>query len=106
MQQAPQPEGRLPPSLRFLKGLVILLMLTLIVGVITVVSVIVTRMPTSLATADLALPESLALPEGTRAEAFTQGRDWLGVVTEDGRILIFERDGRLRQEVKLAPAQP
>ncbi|AXQ93600.1 DUF6476 family protein [Cereibacter azotoformans] len=106
MQQAPEPEGRLPPSLGFLKWLVIILTLTMIGGVITVVTVIVTRMPTSLTPTPLTLPEELTLPEGTRAEAFTRGRDWLGVVTEDGRLLIFETDGRLRQEVRLVPAAP
>ncbi|MGP3695953.1 DUF6476 family protein [Rhodobacter sp. NSM] len=106
MQQAPAPEGRLPPSLRFLKWLVIVLTLTMIGGVITVVAVIVIRMPSSFSAPPPALPEELALPEGTRVEAFTRGRDWLGVVTEDGRILIYEPDGRFRTEVRIAPATP
>lgn len=48
------------------------------------------------------LPESIALPDGTRAEAFTQGRDWYAVVTDDNRILIFDRaSGTLRQTVTI-----
>ncbi len=75
----------------------------MIVGVITVVGLLVTRMPDI---TPLATPDQLALPEGTQAAAVTMGRDFIAVVTEDDRILIFERDGRLRQEVEVVPAQP
>lgn len=105
MQQAPDRDGQLPPSLRWLKALVFILTLTTIGGVITVVAVIVTRMPKAL-TAPVALPETLALPDGARAAAFTQGRDWLAVVTEDGRILIFDRDGSFRQEIEISAPRP
>ncbi|WP_415233361.1 DUF6476 family protein [Pseudorhodobacter sp.] len=110
MDQAPAPDG-LPPSLRFLKGLVIVLTLTMIIGVITVVAVIVTRMPQSFgeqpgpAAADLPasfdLPASLALPDGAVAQAVTFGKGWIAVVTNDNRILIFSATGELRQEVSL-----
>jgi Flp pilus assembly protein protease CpaA len=92
----------LPPSLRALKWLVIALTLTMIGGVITVVAVIVTRMPQALAGAP-SLPEGFMLPEGAVAEAVTFGEGWVAVVTGDQRILIFGRDGRLRQEVRLTP---
>jgi hypothetical protein len=102
MDTAPLPEG-LPPGLRFLKALVILLTLTMIVGVITVVWVIVTRMPQALQR-PLALPDSIALPDGSRATAFTQGEGWYAVVTSDDRILIFDRaTGALRQTVVVSP---
>ena len=100
MDKAPVPEG-LPPGLRFLKALVVLLTLTMIGGVITVVWVIVTRMPQAMQRAP-ALPDSIALPDGTRATAFTQGADWYAVVTAADRILIFDRaTGALRQTVTL-----
>lgn len=100
MDTAPVPEG-LPPSLRFLKALVILLTLTMIVGVITIVGVIVTRMPQAMQRAP-ALPDSVTLPDGTRATAFTQGSDWYAVVTAQDQILIFDRaTGALRQTVTL-----
>ena len=57
------PEG-LPPGLRFLKALVILLTLTMIVGVITIVWVIVTRMPQAMQRPP-ALPDSITLPDGS-----------------------------------------
>lgn len=82
----------------FLKWLVIVLMVAMIGGVITIVSLLVTRMPDGSA---VALPENLALPEGARAQAVTVAKDMMLVVTEDGRVLVFGRDGRLRQEITL-----
>lgn len=78
----------------------IVLTLTMIVGVITVVAVIVTRMPQSLSQRP-AVPQGLTLPEGARAQAVTFGTGWTAVVTTDQRILIFGADGTLRQEVPL-----
>jgi hypothetical protein len=104
MDQAPAPEG-LPPSLRFLKGLVIVLTLTMIIGVITVVAVIVTRMPhsfgTTAAQSGPTLPESITLPDGAKPQAITFGTGWIAVVTQDDRILVYSTDGQLRQEVPL-----
>jgi len=100
MDTAPVPEG-LPPSLRFLKALVILLTLSMIVGVITIVWVIVTRMPQAMQRPP-ALPDAITLPDGTRATAFTQGSDWYAVVTDNDQILVFDRaTGALRQTVTL-----
>lgn len=46
------------------------------------------------------VPESLTLPDGAAAVAFTQGSDWVAVVTDDDRILIYDRaSGALRQTV-------
>ncbi|MEH6772897.1 MAG: DUF6476 family protein [Cereibacter changlensis] len=101
MDQAPAPDG-LPPSLRFLKGLVITLTLTMIVGVIVVVAVIVTRMP-QMMRSSAPLPAEITLPAGVKAQAVTQGGDWYAIVTTDDRILMFDRaSGDLRQEVKIS----
>jgi hypothetical protein len=102
MEQAPAPIG-LPPSLRFLKGLVIVLTLTMIIGVITVVAVIVTRMPQSFdANPGLPnLPAGITLPQGAKPQAITFGTSWVAVVTQDDRILIYSNDGRLQQDVAL-----
>ncbi|MFN3721764.1 MAG: DUF6476 family protein [Paracoccaceae bacterium] len=97
MNNTPETEA-LPPSLRLLKWLVIVLTATMIVGVITVVGLLVTRMPDI---SPMALPDQIALPPGARAAAVTMGRDFIAVVTEDGQILIFGRDGALRQEVSI-----
>jgi hypothetical protein len=101
MNDTPAPEA-LPPSLRLLKWLVTVLMATMIVGVITVVWLLVTRMP-QVAT-PLTLPDQLVLPDGAQAQAVTMGRTFIAVVTEDDRILIFGRDGGLRQEIDLMAA--
>ena len=91
----------MPPSLRLLKGLVIVLMITMIVGVITVVGLLVTRMPQAFSAVGPSLPDGFTLPAGAKAEAVTFGTGWIAVVTTDQRILIFGRDGTLRQEVTL-----
>jgi Family of unknown function (DUF6476) len=100
-------EAALPPGLRFLKWLVILLTLTMIVGVITIVAVLVTRIPQTFGRTALPLPPALTLPDGLHAQAVTLGRDWTAVVASDAaggeRILIFGPDGTLRQEVPIAP---
>lgn len=91
----------MPPGLRFLKGLVIALTLTMIAGVITVVAVLVTRMPRMSATP--LLPDALILPAGTTATAVTAGDGWFAVVTTDDRILIFDRNGGMRREIPIQP---
>ena len=73
----------------------------MIVGVITVVGLLVTRMPR--APGELPpLPAGITLPEGSSATAFTQGKGWIAVVTADDRILIFDRlTGALKQTVEI-----
>lgn len=93
----------LPPSLRLLKWLVIVLTLTMIGGVIAIVGLLVTRMPQAFVSPAPVLPENLVLPAGTKAGAVTFGKGWVAVVTDDDRILIFGRDGALRQEVSITP---
>ena len=95
------PEAVLPPSLRLLKWLVVALTLTMIGGVITVVGLLVTRMPQAFSAVGPSLPDGFTLPAGAKAEAVTFGTGWIAVVTTDQRILIFGRDGTLRQEVTL-----
>ena len=89
----------LPPSLRLLKGLVMVLMVTMIVGVITVVYLLVTRMPDGNAAQTPLLPAGLTLPDGLVAEAVTAGKGWFAVVTADQQILIFDTKGALTQKI-------
>ncbi len=104
MDTAPH-EDRLPPSLRLLKALVIILTLTMIGGVITIVALLVTRMPAPgpATPAALVLPDQIALPGGERAIAVTKGEGWFAIVTDDNRILIYNPDGSLRQDLRLSP---
>ncbi len=106
MDQPDDPPLPLPPGLRFLKALVIVLTLTMIGGVITVVGLLVTRMPQAFGSTAPRLPDSIALPAGTEARAVTFGTGWIGVVVaaEGGeRFLVYAPDGRLRQQMRLAP---
>jgi hypothetical protein len=96
------PDAALPPSLRLLKWLVILLTLTMIGAVITVVWLLVTRMPQALSGPGPDLPAELQLPPDTKPVAVTFGQGWTAVVTTDDRILIFDGNGVLRQEVPIS----
>lgn len=87
-------------TLRYLKTLVTVLTLTMILGVVTIIGLLVTRFSAS---SDITFPETIALPDGTKAAAFTQGRDWYAVVTEDGEILIYSRlTGALSQRIVIS----
>ena len=48
------------------------------------------------------LPDQIELPDGARAAALTIGNNWYAVVTDDNRILIFDKiTGKQRQEITL-----
>lgn len=100
------PDAALPPSLRLLKWLVILLTLTMIGGVITVVALIVTRMPQAFTAVAPQVPDAVQLPDGARPAAVTFGSGWIAVVTDDDRILVFDENGVLRQEVAISLGGP
>ena len=100
----PLQEPELPPSLRLLKHLVTVLTITMIVGVITVVGVLVTRMPRP--EARPALPPGFTLPAGATAQAVTFGTGWIAVVTQQNHILIYDPDGKLLQDVTIVPSSP
>jgi hypothetical protein len=87
-----------PPNLRFLRRLVTVLTAVMIGGVIVITALLVMRFSAS----GPALPDTIALPDGARAAAFTQGTDWFAIVTTDDRILIYDRiTGVLRQSVTI-----
>lgn len=70
----------------------------MIVGLVTVVALIVMRFRDD----GPILPEEITLPEGVTVQAVTTGDGWYALVTDDGRILIYDRiTGALRQEVIL-----
>ncbi len=70
----------------------------MILGLLAIVSLLVIRFGGMNDAA--VMPESIALPPGTEAQAFTRATDWLAVVTTDGRILIYSVDGKsLLQEI-------
>ena len=85
-------------------------MITMIVGVITVVATLVTRMPKPISAqmrGDLAqlpaLPPNVTLPAGEEASAITMGQGWFAVVTHSQKILIFDLAGDLKQTITISP---
>ncbi|RVT84069.1 hypothetical protein DXV76_10230 [Rhodobacteraceae bacterium CCMM004] len=93
-----------PPAdagLRLIKALTIGLTATMLAGLVVLIVLFVTRLPD---VRQVPLPDALTLPDGTVPTAFTRGPDWLAVVTEDNRILIYDaRSLVLRQTIRVAP---
>ena len=103
MTHSPTSEG-LPPDLRFLKILVTTLTATMILGLVTVIWLLVIRLPEvrhELATPPL-LPEAIALPDGATLRAVTQAPGWFALVTTNDAILIYDSaTGQLIQTVQI-----
>lgn len=101
-----QPE---PPRLRFLRRLVVVMTITMIAGLIVIITLMImtflgTRSDAPETTGQLVDP--LSLPRGEQARAYTQGTDWSAVVTRDSegreRIHIFDPvTGEIRQTVTI-----
>lgn len=79
-----------------MRRLVTVLTATMILGVLAVIVLLVIRLNQT----PMALPDAVALPDGTTPTAFTRGSDWMAVTTDD-RILIYGLDGTLRQTVRI-----
>lgn len=91
-----------PANLRFLRRLVTVLTAVMIGGLLVIVALLVIRFSSDRSPAPLVLPDSITLPGGTTAQAFTIGGDWYAVVTGDDRILIYDRsNGTLRKAISL-----
>lgn len=90
---------------RFLKVLVTVLTATMIFGVLSIVALLVIRLqtpPPTPASIDLALPDSVILPDGATATAMTRGTDWIAIVTDNERILIYGlKGGNPHQEITI-----
>ena len=85
----------LPPGLRFLRQLVTVLTVVMIVGVVLIAALLVIRLNQPA----LAIPDQITLPAETVAVSYTQTQDWFAVVTDENKILIFDLNGQLTQEV-------
>ena len=85
----------LPPGLRFLRQLVTVLTVVMIVGVVIIAALLVIRLNQPA----LAIADQITLPAGTVAISYTQTQDWFAVVTDENKILIFDLNGQLTQEV-------
>ncbi|UYV38443.1 DUF6476 family protein [Rhodobacteraceae bacterium D3-12] len=98
MNDTPQPVDA--KTLRYLRLLVTVLTTTMILGLLVIITLFVIRFSGARESATPVLPEEIALPAGTTAQAFTQGDRWYAIVTGDDRILIYSRsNGALMQEI-------
>ncbi|SDC90052.1 hypothetical protein SAMN04488239_10485 [Ruegeria marina] len=80
--------------------MVMTLTAVMIGGVLLTFALIVIRLSDRTPT----LPDEVDLPDGASALAVTIGANWYAVVTDDNRILIFDKTtGKLRQSVSLDP---
>ncbi|WP_116131621.1 DUF6476 family protein [Tropicimonas sp. IMCC34043] len=92
-------------TLAFLRGLVLVLTATMIIGIGVLVVLFATRFPgvksrPAVSAQRIVLPDTLELPAGATVTAFTQGDGWWAVVTNGDEILIFDAaSGALRQRV-------
>ncbi|KIN60424.1 hypothetical protein Z945_1396 [Sulfitobacter noctilucae] len=87
-----------PANLRFLRRLVTVLTAVMICGVLVVIALLVTRLNRDAP----ALPDQITLPDGAKAQAFTQGADWYAIVTSTDQILIYNRlTGALQQTIQI-----
>lgn len=75
----------------------------MILGLLTLIGLFVMRFQADMRPAPLDLPDSLALPEGTTAEAVTYTRDRILVIDDQGTVLVFDRDGAPLGQMVLAP---
>lgn len=83
--------------LRWLRVLVTSLAAVMGIGVLAIAALLWLRL------SEVPLPElppGIALPDGARAEAVTFARDWIVVVTDAGEVLLYDRQGRLRDRVQ------
>lgn len=85
------------PELRFLKTLVTGLTLIMGLGIIAIVILLWSRLSQPLLPE---LPEQITLPDGATAQALTFARDWIVVITETGDVLLYDRAGQLRDQLK------
>jgi len=93
-----------PANLRFLRILVTILTASMIAGLVTIIVLIVIRVPNVVRTIEdpVPLPATLTLPDGKEAETFTMGRDFYAVITTSREILIFDRaTNELRQTLQI-----
>lgn len=84
-------DAPLPPLALFLKRLVLVLTVVMIAGFLTLIGALVIMLNRD--PLPPPLPDQIALPAGVSARAFTQGTDWFAIVTDDDRILIYDRSG-------------
>ena len=98
MSDTPEPQPVDPALVKYLRGLVTVLTLTMIGGFLVIVFLFVTRFS---GPAQTVLPEEITLPEGVSAQAFTRAASWIAIVTTDDQILVYDLSGRLLEQLRV-----
>lgn len=88
------------PELRFLKALVTGLTLVMGLGMVAIVALLWFRLGQPVLPE---LPANVTLPDGARVEALTFARDLIVVVTDAGEVLLYDRNGVLKDRVTPQP---
>ncbi len=105
MDEVPEEIGSEVKSLRLLRILVTVLLAVMIGGFLFLIVLFALRL-SGPDTQALDLPEVIRLAPGQQAVAFTQGSDWIAVVTAEDEIVIYDRaTGALRQTVRIVPPE-
>ncbi len=102
---SPENEPSEPPRLRNLRWLVTILTATMILGLLTIIALVVITL--TRVSPGAALPAHITIPVGETTLAFTQGSDWIALVTKDRqgseRIRILDSaTGKERQTIDIA----
>ncbi len=89
----------MPPDVRFVKRLVVILTTVMIAGLVLIVGLLVLRI--TQAPPALTMPDSIDLPAGITPNAVTLAPDWVLVLAQD-EILLFDRaTGALSHRIAL-----
>ena len=81
-------------TLRFLRGLVLVLTATMIAGMVLLVVLFYARLGGETPETDaLSLPERFELPAEAELAAVTRARDFWVLVTVDGEVLFYDPEG-------------
>ncbi len=89
-------------KLMVLRRLVVALLVVMIAGTVVMTTVITIR--ALRLESPPAFPDTIAIPEGHVITAVTRGTDWIIVVTNQDRILVFDPTGqKLRQSIEIEP---
>lgn len=91
-------DGKAEAMLRYLRGLVTALAVVMGMGIVAITAILWLRLGS--ATPLPELPSQIILPDGATAEAVTFARDWIVVVTDTGGVLLYDRQGGLRQQLQ------
>ena len=85
------------PELRWLRRLVTVLAVGMVLGIAAIAAILWLRLS---APPLPQLPPHIALPRGEAVQALTFARNFIVVVTDTGRVLVYDPSGTLQQDLR------